>query len=129
MLKAYSYRIYPADEQVDHLSQSFGCARFVYNNALAEKIKAYEERKESISSYTLIKRITTLKKEYEWLKVPPAQSLQQLQEEITALAEKAFSHISDEARKKYPDNYRNFVQGKRRSITEYYKNKWSLPTS
>ena len=72
-----TYRIYPTEEQIEHLSQSFGCARFVYNNALAEKIKAYEERKESISSYTLIKRITTLKQEYEWLKVPTAQSLQQ----------------------------------------------------
>lgn len=77
MLKSYSYRIYPTEEQIEHLSQSFGCARFIYNNALAEKIKAYEERKESISSYTLIKRITQLKKEYEWLKVPTAQSLQQ----------------------------------------------------
>lgn len=77
MIKAYSYRIYPTQEQIEHLSQSFGCARFIYNNALAEKIKAYEERKEPISSYTLIKRITQLKKEYEWLKVPTTQSLQQ----------------------------------------------------
>lgn len=77
MLKAYSYRIYPSSKQIDHLSQSFGCVRFVYNNALAEKIKAYEERKESISSYTLIKRITTLKQEHEWLKTPTTQSLQQ----------------------------------------------------
>lgn len=77
MFKAYSYRIYPSSKQIQHLSQSFGCARFIYNNALAEKIKAYEERKESISSYTLMKRSTQLKKEYEWLKVPTAQSLQQ----------------------------------------------------
>lgn len=77
MLKAYSYRIYPTVKQVDHLLKSFGCARFVYNNALAEKIKAYEERKEFISSYTLINRITTLKQKYEWLKTPTAQSLQQ----------------------------------------------------
>lgn len=77
MLKAYSYRIYPTVKQVDHLLKSFGCARFVYNNALAEKIKAYEERKEFISSYTLINRITTLKQKYEWLNTPTAQSLQQ----------------------------------------------------
>lgn len=77
MLKSYSYRIYPTEEQIEHLSQSFGCVRFIYNNALAEKIKAYEESKESISSYILIKRIPQLKKEYEWLNVPTAQSLQQ----------------------------------------------------
>lgn len=77
MLKSYSYRIYPTEDQIYHLSQSFWCVRFIYNNALAEKIKAYKEKWESISSYTLIKKITQLKIEYEWLKSPNTQSLQQ----------------------------------------------------
>lgn len=77
MLKAYSYRIYPTDNQIEQLSKFFWCVRFIYNNSLAEKIKAYDENKETISAYTLIKRIIQLKKEYSWLTITTAQSLQQ----------------------------------------------------
>lgn len=77
MLKAYSYRLYPTQEQEQHFLQSFWCARFVYNNALDLKQRLYEEKKESISAYDLIKRLPLLKEEYEWLKVPDSQMLQQ----------------------------------------------------
>ena len=43
MNKSFLYRIYPTDKQKDHLVQAFGCARFIYNNALSEKIKTYNE--------------------------------------------------------------------------------------
>ena len=41
------------------------------------KMKMYEESKENISSYTLIKRLPSLKMEHEWLKIPDATVLQQ----------------------------------------------------
>ena len=81
-----------------------------------EKIEKEKKKKEEQEKIEAERRIKELEKYYNTLP-------KSLQEEITALAEKSFSHISDEARKKFPENYRNFVQGKRRSITEHYKNK------
>ena len=49
MLRAYKYRIYPNEAQRKQLAKTFGCARFVYNYYLDKKIKAYENKKESIS--------------------------------------------------------------------------------
>jgi protein-arginine kinase len=46
---------------------------------------------------------------------------------ITDLAEKSLSHISQKARDDFPDNYRLFLQNKRRQITEVYKNTGKLP--
>ena len=77
MLKAYSYRLYPNKEQEQYFLQSFWCARFVYNNALDYKKRLYEEKKESISDYSLIRRLPALKSEYEWLKKADAQVLAQ----------------------------------------------------
>ncbi|HEV2535923.1 MAG TPA: helix-turn-helix domain-containing protein, partial [Streptosporangiaceae bacterium] len=35
--RAYKYRFYPAPEQADLLNRTFGCVRYVYNRALAER--------------------------------------------------------------------------------------------
>ena len=32
--RAYKYRFYPTDEQAQNLAQTFGCVRFIYNDAL-----------------------------------------------------------------------------------------------
>ena len=67
MLKAYKYRIYPNKEQEILIQKTFGCTRFVYNHMLADRIKSYEESKET---NTKIKYPTPAqyKKDYEWLK-------------------------------------------------------------
>ena len=39
--RAYKERFYPMPEQALLLAQSFGCARFVYNNTLKFKVNAY----------------------------------------------------------------------------------------
>jgi len=41
--KAYRYRIYPNEEQTVLITKTFGCARFVYNKMLEDKIKYYKE--------------------------------------------------------------------------------------
>ena len=48
MLKAYKYRIYPDKEQKEMIKVNFGACRFVYNWALEQKIKTYEQNKKSI---------------------------------------------------------------------------------
>lgn len=68
MLKAYKYRIYPTNEQKEYLSKTFGCTRFVYNQMLADRIKSYEENKDSDVKNIKYPTPAQYKKEYEWLK-------------------------------------------------------------
>ena len=69
MLRAYKYRIYPNEAQRKQLAKTFGCARFVYNYYLDKKIKAYENKKESISKIDCNNHLNReLKKELVWLK-------------------------------------------------------------
>ena len=76
MLKAYKYRIYPTKEQQQTLAMHFGCVRHIYNWALQEKIKSYEETKKSISRKELQFRLVKMKKtEKPWLSEVNSQSL------------------------------------------------------
>ncbi|QNO14179.1 IS200/IS605 family element transposase accessory protein TnpB [Alkalicella caledoniensis] len=69
MLKAYKYRIYPNEMQKKQLAKTFGCARFVYNYYLAEKIKLYKDKQESLSKIDCNNHLNReLKKELIWLK-------------------------------------------------------------
>lgn len=76
MLKSFKYLIVPNKEQTILLNKHFGCARFVYNWALSEKIKAYQTENNSLSRFDLDKQLTAKKKELEWIKEVNAQSLQ-----------------------------------------------------
>ena len=53
MLKAYKYRIYPTKDQKELIKVIIGACRFVYNWALEQKIKTYEQYKKSISRFDL----------------------------------------------------------------------------
>lgn len=76
-LKAYKYRLYPSPAQAEFLAKQFGCCRYGYNWALAEKSRAYQERKRGLSRLGLDKRLTSLKKELPWLAEVASQPLQQ----------------------------------------------------
>jgi putative transposase len=77
MLKAFKYQIYPNQEQKVLLTKHFGCARWMYNWGLAEKLKAYE-KKEKLSCFDVINRVTLLKEsqEFSWLNEINSQCLQ-----------------------------------------------------
>lgn len=76
MLKGYKYRIYPSNSQKQLLQQAFGNARFVFNNSLAHKKNLYEKEQKSLSKFDLINRLPNLKKDFDFLKLSPSQSLQ-----------------------------------------------------
>lgn len=76
MLKAYKYRIYPTELQKETLKRCFGVARLVYNLGLETKTQAYAQRKKSLSKYDLINQLPALKKEFDFIKECPSQSLQ-----------------------------------------------------
>lgn len=75
-LIAYKYRIYPTKKQTVLLEKTFGCCRFVYNQALARKIELYQTEKRGISSFDLIKELVEKKIEFPWLKEVNSQALQ-----------------------------------------------------
>ena len=76
MLKAYKYRIYPDKDQIEFITVHFGACRFVYNWALEQKIRTYEQTKKSISRFDLQRILVhEVKPSNEWLKKANSQAL------------------------------------------------------
>ena len=75
ILKGYVFRLYPNEKQEQLINKTIGCARFVYNYFLDDKIKEYKEIGKSKSAYDQAKLIPSLSKEKEWLKEVDSQSL------------------------------------------------------
>jgi len=48
MNKAFKFRLYPNAGQRILLAKTFGCARFIYNRMLADRIAHYEETKQDL---------------------------------------------------------------------------------
>lgn len=78
MLTATKIRLYPTAEQEQAMAVQFGCARFVWNRALAMKRAAWQERQESLSCYTIKGMLPVWKNgEFPWLKEADSQALQE----------------------------------------------------
>jgi len=77
MIKAFKYRIYPNQIQEEKINQNIGCARWIYNYALAKKIKAWQQEQKNLSRYDIQKDLPELKKQEEtkWLKDADAKAL------------------------------------------------------
>lgn len=78
MLKAFKYRLYPTKTQEVLLAKHFGCARYIYNYGLEQKIKSYSETKKSVSRFTIQADLPKLKKaeSTKWLAEVNSLSLQ-----------------------------------------------------
>ena len=61
MLKAYKYRLYPNVEQRVQIAKHIGNARFVYNWALGNKIKAWSVEKKNLTKFDLVNDLPKLK--------------------------------------------------------------------
>lgn len=77
--RAYKFKMEPSAEQTEKLYQFAGCARFVYNWALARRSSFYKEHGKTIPAKQLSGELTQLKsgEETSWLKEADSQSLQQ----------------------------------------------------
>ena len=73
---SYKFRLYPNTEQESLIQRTFGCARFVYNHFLSERITQYRETGKSPTRFQQDKELTQLKKSVEWLKEVDATALQ-----------------------------------------------------
>lgn len=90
MLKAYKFRLKPTADQKILIEKHIGSCRYVYNWALAQKIKTYEETAKSVSQFDLNRQLTQLKKEQVFLKEVNAQSLQGMTKQVESAFTKFF---------------------------------------
>lgn len=76
--RAYKYRFYPTPEQQEQLAQTFGCVRYVYNRALAERSRAWTQEQRRVTHADTDKMLTAWKRDPEtaWLKDPSKGPLQ-----------------------------------------------------
>lgn len=75
--KSYRYRLYPNKAQATLLNKHFGSARMIYNWALAEKTRSYQETGTSLTRYQLQEQLPEMKRtDKPWLSEVNAQSLQ-----------------------------------------------------
>jgi putative transposase len=74
--QAFQFELLPNGEQQRQMGRSAGCARYVYNKALALK-KERHEKKEQLTRFQLDKLLVEWKQETPWLSEAPAHALQQ----------------------------------------------------
>ena len=83
MQRAYRFRFYPTAEQAVLLSKTFGCVRWVYNKALANREQLYRETGKGSTYSRDAQLLTEWKRETPWLSevsaVPLQQALRHLQ--------------------------------------------------
>jgi putative transposase len=89
-MKAFKFRLYPTTIQATQLNQHIGSCRFIYNWALDQKIKTYEQTGKSISRFDLNKSIPVLKTSNEWLGEVNSQSLQGMTKQVESAFTKFF---------------------------------------
>ena len=77
MLRAIKYELNPTNSQKEQIKRACGCCRLVYNTMLDRRISAYKDRGETISEAELMRQLTKLKYEKEFLKEAPSSALQQ----------------------------------------------------
>ena len=77
MRYAYKFKLEPTNEQAILINKTLGCCRWVYNNALDHKSKAFKRRNESLSATDLKNQLPHLKTAKPWLKEVDSTALQQ----------------------------------------------------
>ena len=75
MLRGVQCRLYPTAEQRDFFARSFGCVRFIYNEALAHCQAEREAQRKHPSAIDLQKRLPALKEIHPWLADVDSQAL------------------------------------------------------
>lgn len=110
LFKAYKFRIYPTNEQIEKLNQHFGHTRFIYNLFLEFSSNAYKNTK-AYTNYNMWARVlVALKKteKYQWLKDVNSQSLQQSIKDLETAFKRFFKKQSKYPKFKKKSNKQSF---------------------
>ncbi|MFE5702890.1 RNA-guided endonuclease TnpB family protein [Rhodococcus koreensis] len=88
--RAFKYRFYPTAVQAEQLARTFGCTRYVYNRALAERSRAWSQEQRRVTYADTSKMLTGWKRdtETEWLAEPSKGPLQEALRQLQGAFEK-----------------------------------------
>ena len=92
----YSYRLYPTPSQQSALARAFGCARVVFNEALAARHAAYEAGEPYVSDAELSRRLTEAKRSPQraWLADVSSVVVQQALADLNAAYRNFFASVT-----------------------------------
>lgn len=99
---SYKFRIYPTAEQQTLIQKTFGCARFVYNHFLAQRIAEYNVTGKSPTRFQQDKMLTSLKKELLWLKEVDSTALQSSLQTLDSAYQNFFRRVKNGEKPGYP---------------------------
>jgi putative transposase len=91
----YSYRVYPAPGERTAFAQAFGCARVVFNDALAVRKAAFKAGEPYPSDKVMSARLTASKTtpEREWLAGVSSVVLQQSLADLNTACRRYFGYL------------------------------------
>jgi len=76
VIKTYKYKLRLTNKQANLIDNYINISRLVYNLSLETKMYAYKSQGTSLSKFDLMKQLTDCKKEFDWMKSVPSQTLQ-----------------------------------------------------
>ncbi len=114
MRKTFQYRIYPTKAQTKSLLQMLEECCWVFNQTLAYRKDAWEQRKESVSLYQTNKILPRWKQERPSLTIVYSQVLQKVQERVDLAFKAFFRRVKAGEKPGYPrfrgkDRYDSFT--------------------
>ena len=102
MQKAYKYRISPTKGQQRIINKMFEECRWLYNETLATRKRAWEERQEALRLYDTINLLPAWKAERPSLKIVHSQVLQNLQVRVDLAFKAFFRRVKADEEPGYP---------------------------
>lgn len=99
---SYKFRIYPNTEQQTLIQKTFGCARFVYNHFLAQRIAEYKTTGKSLTRFQQDKSLTALKQEIDWLREPDKCALQNALKDLDTAYKNFFRSVKSGGKTGFP---------------------------
>ncbi|MCM1989492.1 RNA-guided endonuclease TnpB family protein [Oceanirhabdus seepicola] len=126
--KAYKFRLYPNEKQIDVIEKSFGCSRFIYNHFLNQRNEVYKEEKRCVKYTEQQNQLPSMKKEFVWLKEIDSTSLQMTLRNLDTAFKNFFEGRTDRPKfksKRY--NYKTYTSNFVNNNIDIKKDKIKLP--
>ena len=102
MEHSYKFRIYPNAEQQTLIQKTFGCARFVYNYFLDQRITEYRATGKAPTRFQQDKTLTVLKQEISWLREPDKCALQNALKDLDVAYKNFFRSLKSGGKVGFP---------------------------
>ena len=126
--KAYKFRLYPNERQIEIIEKSFGCSRFIYNHFLNQRNEVYKDEKRCLKYTEQQNQLPSMKKEFAWLKEIDSTSLQMTLRNLDTAFKNFFVGRADRPKfksKRY--NYKTYTSNFVNNNIDIKKNKIKLP--